>query len=147
VDDAAEMLAKVASRAEATALRDDIDRQVTDFEKSLCEVDALALQPLMWRRSGGGDEAAGERTRAHGGSVGHVIDRQWLVQMVLGPGDRVGEEAGALERGHGRIDELSLTPVALGWDDQLSGQLRGDLGTMVKADDMEAEVDAGSTPG
>jgi hypothetical protein len=51
--DSAEVLAEIPRRTEAAALRHRVNREVTPFEKSLRQMDPLALQPLMrssrWR--------------------------------------------------------------------------------------------------
>ena len=48
---------------------------------------------------------------------------------------------------HRGLDELGLAAVALGRHDQLAGQLAGDLGSVVLADDVQAQVDARRTAG
>src|ERR1700684_2900410 len=63
--------------------------------------------------------------------------------MLLCPGDGVGEEVGTLESRHGSIDELGLTSIALRRDYQLARQPGGDLGAVVLADHMKAEIDTG----
>jgi len=69
--------------------------------------------------------------------------------VALHPGDRLGKQVGVVQAGEWRLDELSLSPVALGWDYQLASQLGRDLAPIVLTDDMEAEIDTGraSRPG
>jgi hypothetical protein len=38
-------------------------------------------------------------------------------------------------------------PVALGRDHELAGELGGDLGAVILADHVQAQVDAGGAPG
>ena len=114
VHDPAEMLAEISRRAEATARRDRLDGEVGGLEEPLGQMDALALEPLVGRGSGHGDELACKGSRAHGGPGGQVGNGQRLVQVTLYPGDGVGEEAGTVEGRQRGIDVLRLPPSRWG---------------------------------
>ena len=83
-------------------------------------MNALTLQPLMRCRTGSSEETTSECPWAHSGTNGKVVDGQRLIQMFLGPCDRVAEQIGTLEHGKWRSDELGLAPVPLGRYDQLA---------------------------
>ena len=102
-------------------------------------------QPLVRRGSGRGQEPAGERSGTHRRPDGQILDRHRLVEMLLHPGNRVREQVGAVQHGQRLLDVLGLAAVALRRDDQLAGELGGDLAPVVLADDVQAEVDAGGT--
>ena len=74
---------------------------------------------------------------------GQVADGHGLVQVLLQPGDGVGEQVGAVEVGQGRVDVLGLAALAVRRDDQIPGDLGGDLGAVVALHHMQAQVDAG----
>ena len=143
----AEVLAQVGRGGEAALLRHRVDRQVTRFQQPLGQLDALLDQPLVGSGAGAGQELPGERPGAHRRAGGQILDGDRLVQMFLQPADGAGEEAGMVEHRHRRVDVLSLAPLALGRDDELAGELGGDLGAVVLADHVQAQVDAGGAPG
>ena len=103
----------------------------------------LPQQPLVGRRTGARGEPPGERPPAHrrpSGQIGHA-DR--FVEVLLCPGDGVGEQVRRVELRHRRVDVLGLTSVAVRRDDQVAGHPGGGHGPVVAADQVQAEVDGG----
>ena len=144
--DPAEMLAEVAGGAEATARRHGLDGEVARLEEPLRQMDPLALKPLMGGGSGRGEKLAGEGPGAHGGSGGQIGDGEGLVQVLLHPGDGVGEEVGTVESRQRGVDVLRLAAVALGWDHELRGPAGWRSRCRSRSGRHEAEVDTGGAP-
>ena len=147
VDHSAEMLTEVARGAEAALLSHGLDGQVADFEQSLSELNTLAEQPLVRGGSSCSEESAGKRPGTHGRPGGKVLNGHRLIEMFLQPGDRFREQIGAVQNREWMFDELGLAPVPLGRNDQLAGELGGDLTPVVLADDVQAEINASGTAG
>jgi hypothetical protein len=74
---------------------------------------------------------------------GQVVDGHGLVQVGLQPADRVGEQVGAVQFGQRRVDVLGLPALAVQRDDEIPGDLSGDLGAVVVLDHVQAQVQAG----
>ena len=62
-----------------------LDRLLGGLEQALGVEHPLAQQPLQRGRAGDGDEAAGERARAHRGAAGQHLHRERLVEVLEGP--------------------------------------------------------------
>ena len=86
-------------------------------------------------------------SRTHSRSGGKILDCHWFIEMLLNPGHRVREQVGTLEYGQWPIDVLGLTPVALGWNDQLPGQLGSDLASIILPDKVQTQIYAGCAAG
>ena len=95
----------------------------------------------MRRRTGGGTEAAGERPRAHGRAVGESLDRHGFVQMLLQPGQRLGEEVARHVGRQRQVDELGLAAITVWRHDHAAGDDVGNLRAVVRSDDVEAQID------
>ena len=62
-----EVLAEIAGGVEAAGFGDGFDRQITRLEKTLSQMDTLALEPVVRCRAGRRQEASSKGSRAHGG--------------------------------------------------------------------------------
>ena len=109
-------------------------------------VDALRGQPPLRRVPRLGDEAAGERPRAHVRVAGEHVDRERRVEALEGPCARRGEAA-VVARRNGPVDVLRLPAVAVRRDDVPARDRGRRVGAAVPADDVQAEVEAGGQPG
>ncbi len=146
VDDAADEGAEVGGGAEAGAAGDDVEAGLPQFDEAAGEGDAFAGEPGQWCGAELGLEAAVQGRGADGGSGGQVGDGERLVEVVLGPGQQ-GCEGFVGQVGHGAFDELSLAAVAVGGEDEPAADGVGDLGAVVAADEVQAEVEGGGAAG
>ena len=81
------------------------------------------------------------------GPAGQVVDGDALVEVVGGPSEEVGEGLVGGVHGEGAVDVLGLAALAEGGCDQAAGDRVGDLRSVVQADQVQAEVDAGGGAG
>ena len=73
--------------------------------------------------------------------------RDALVEVVGGPSEEVGEGLVGGVHGERAVDVLGLAALAEGGCDQAAGDRVGDLRSVVQADQVQAEVDAGGGAG
>lgn len=147
VNDPAEVLSKIICCAKSALLGHNLYRKVAHFEKPLRVQNTLSNQPLVRCGSRCGHEPTGKGSGIHGGPDSQCFDADGFFEMLLHPRNRVREQVRAIERRQWILDVLGLTTVALGRDNELAGQLCRDFTPVITADDMQAEINAGGTPG
>ena len=75
--------------------------------------------------------------------AGQLLDAERLVEVGLGPRERLGERVGLRTGRHGGVDVLGLAAVRGGAAPPCRGHEVGDLRSEVAADDVQGEVDRG----
>src|SRR5438270_5800773 len=77
--------------AKAGRLRDVLDRLASGLHARARHFDPQPLDRLRGRGAGFRDEGASEMTRAHGGPLGEIVNRQRRVEMLARPGPERSE--------------------------------------------------------
>jgi len=117
------------------------DGETSGFQQAGGEANLLGNQPCTWGRAGCRAELAVKRAAAHGGDLGEPGGGRPLRQVLQRPSHgRANWLPGTVRER--LLDELGLPAVPVRACDKAAGQARGDLGTVVLAHQVEAEIDA-----
>jgi hypothetical protein len=132
--------------AEADLARDDFERLGAGLDAQPRRLGPEALDRLGRGLAGLGEKGAAELARAETGDLGETLDRELLVEMLAGEGERRPDTVGfRIEIEHGR--ELRLSARAAVIDDEVARSGACDLDPAILLDEGEREVDPGADPG
>lgn len=144
--DAPEVAAQDRGRGESDLGRDPLDRQRCRLEQGLGPADPGQGDPRGRSCADLLLKATAQRARAHGGAPGDDAEREALAEVPLEPFEQAPDRC-TLGRGGQAGDELCLTTGSFERHHRRPGHLGRGRGAKIEPHQMEAEVEAGGSPG
>jgi len=130
--------------AEAGGCRHLLDRHLGRFQQPTRLTHTSLEDPFARRCAGRLLDPTNKGPPAHSCLCREAGDRQIMVEMLTCPGEDIAERI-ALNR-HRPGDELRLSAIAVGCDDETPRDLICDLSPKVSADDVQAQIEARDPP-
>src|ERR1039457_4471156 len=135
------MFAEQGCAGEAGFMGDVVDGKVAGLEQASGVVDAALDDPLVGAHADLGAESTGEGPKAHRGMGCEVFQCERLPEVAECPFASRSRRRGRLAWQR-LLDELGLAAVAPGSDDAAASGRVSDLGAVVAANQVRAQVDS-----
>jgi hypothetical protein len=139
------MLAQVGWRAKADVAGDALDRLVGGFQKLLGQAHPFRDEPSQRTGPSGGGEPPHEGALPKLCAAGEIGHGQRVIEVLARPIEDRAENV-AVGGAGGRLHILRLAALAMWRHDHASSNGVGDRSAMVKLDEVQAEIDAGTGP-
>src|SRR5262245_22085597 len=125
--------------------RDPFDRLVSGFQEFLGQPNPLGDEPSQRTRSDGSGESPHEGALPQLCTAGEIGHGERVLEVLAGPvKDRAKTVAGG--GAVGLLHILRLGALAMWWYDHASSNGVGDSGAVIELDEVQAEIDACTSP-